>query len=129
MQVLVMVLLSDFDIRTKEHETQIWGPQIAGHTGVAKVRDSCLVIVVGMANRRDRKMAMVILTSKVQVKLHGTLAEAMVLCKDWATQADTFVEAKGRYKDWVQALCTWAVETLHGTCCFDLSEEPVRSQV
>lgn len=53
----------------------------------------------------------------------------MALCKDWATQADTFAGAKGRYKDWVQALCTLAVETLHGTCCFDLSEEAVRSRV
>jgi hypothetical protein len=61
------------------------------------------------------------------VKLRDTLAEAMVLCKDWATLLDTLAEAKERDKDWVQALCTLAVETLHDTCCFGLPEGPVRS--
>lgn len=71
-QVRVRELLSDLDIRMKEHETQIWGPQMAGHIEVAKVLDSCLVIIVGTANRRDKKKAMVTLILKVEVKLRGT---------------------------------------------------------
>jgi hypothetical protein len=61
------------------------------------------------------------------VKLRDTLAGAMVLCKDRATLLDTLAEAKERDKDWVQALCTLAVEMLHDTCCFGLAEGPVRS--
>lgn len=79
---------------------------------------------------------MVILTSKAEVKLRGTLAEATVLCMDWstrlcmdwATRVDTFAGAKERHTDWVQALCTLVVEMLHGTCCFDSPEKPVHSQ-
>lgn len=55
-----------------------------------------------------------------------------MLYKDWVTLAGTSAEAaKERDKDWVQALCTLVVETLHDTCCFDSSEEqvPVHNQV
>jgi hypothetical protein len=63
------------------------------------------------------------------VKQRDTWAEATVLCEDWAKQLDTIAEVEMR-KDLVQALCTLAVETLHDTCCCDLSEAPaaVRSQ-
>ena len=63
------------------------------------------------------------------MKQRDTWAEATVLCEDWAKQLDTIAEVEMR-KDLVQALCTLVVETLHDTCCCDLSEEPaVRSQV
>lgn len=62
-QALERVLLNGFDNRMKEHETSIWGPQIAGRTEVVKVRGWSWVLVVGTANRRGKKKAMVILTS------------------------------------------------------------------
>jgi hypothetical protein len=51
-----------------------------------------------------------------------------VLCENCAKQLGTIAGVEA-HKDWVQALCTLVVETLHDTCCCDLSEEPaVRSQ-
>jgi len=46
-----------------------------------------------------------------------------VLCEDCAKQLGTIAGFEVR-KDWVQALCTLAVGTLHDTCCCELSEEP-----
>jgi hypothetical protein len=54
---------------------------------------------------------------------------ALCCCKAWARRNDTSAAGAKERKDWVQALCTLVVEKLHDTCCCDLSEEPVCSQV
>jgi hypothetical protein len=59
-QALVRVLLNGFDNRMKEHETSIWGPQIAGRMELVKVRGSSWVLIAGMANHHGKKTAMVI---------------------------------------------------------------------
>ena len=128
MQVLVMVLLSGgYGSRMKEPETRTSGLRTAARIEVVMVRG--LTTIVGTLNHHGMSLAAATLTSWVAVKRRDIWAEATVLCEGWAKQLDTFAGVEVR-KDLVQALCTLVVETLHDTCCCDLSEEPaVRSQV
>jgi hypothetical protein len=58
-----MALSSDPGIHMKAGETRIWDLRIAGHTEEVKAHDSSAVSIVGRANHRDKKKAVVILIS------------------------------------------------------------------
>ena len=127
-QGLVMVLSSGFDNRTKDYETSIFDLRTAVRMEQVMVHDSFAEVIVGTVNHHGMKKATVTSTLEVAAKRRDTWAEATVPYEGWAKQLDTIAGVEVR-KDWVQALCTWAVETLHDTCCCGSSgESAVRSQ-